>query len=338
MYTMNMIATSLHVSLIVDTADRQTNLKKTLSYAEPTLAYDIDEFEKREGDNEPNVDVAETYGEDSATQQYTADSDDESTSIRQREARDKKEALQQTVAYDLEATQAYLVEGGPDEGSDTSDSQPLPPSIETEATQDANLETLAYGLEDGARNSASEAFDRDDSNENDEHVPMENKTTLAYDLQATQAYGTTAFDDDDDDDDDEDDTSYCDVVGKGKTKVGGNEANQKPLAYELEATQAYGANNNGDDNDNDSPKAVWHGASDATKPTVLCGLAATIPYSGGDTNNSDDDGDDGDNSTKNDLKTDEATYCMQQENQATLAYGVDETLAHGNEGECYSLK
>ena len=222
----------------------------------------------------------------------------------------------------MEATQAYCVE---EEDSDSSDSQPLPIGTVAVPTNDDVSATLAYGLE------ATQAYDL--AEKNDEGVDnddQDKKPALAYDLQATQAYGAG------DDDDDNDDTreSHQDAVrelsGDAQALVNRSGVDQPTMAYGMEATQAYGADDETDDEEADNEDRSSTGGDQGrghdvnAAATLAYGLDPTQPYGGDD----DDDNDDNDN---RDSKDDKDSSHVRQDFLATLPYGLEETQAYDGE-------
>ena len=273
-----------------------------------------------------------------ATQAYCAEEDDDDEEEGDYESEPipfvgrnltgKSDANQPAKPSDLEATQAYCAEE--EEGSsDSSDSQPLP--IGPTAGHDDVAATLAYGLE------ATQAYHvtekDDDSDSEDDRGDLDNNAkTLAYDLQATQAYGAGASDDNDDDDKRE---SCNETVGEQSSKTGNeverSDANQPTIADGLEATQAYGADET-DDEDSEDQVGGSRGGDQGRgdEATLAYGLAATLPYGGVDDGSEDDD-DDNDNEGDNKRDHKVAEPIARQENQATLAYGLEETQAYDDD-------
>ena len=304
-----------------DANDKEINLEDTLAHAEPTLAYNAEETGKEDStdDEHENLDAGD-YGADIATQAYVVDnieseSETESEPIPLVEsghtAADKSGANQAANPSDFEATQAYCLE---DEDSNSSDSQPLPIGTAA-ATHDDISATMAYGVE------ATQAYNvSENDNDNSEDEGEQNKKQMpAYDLQATQAYGTG----DDDDDDTRD--SHSETVEKQSASMGNEgDTGQPTIPYGLEATQAYGVDEETSDEDVDnedrSSTGGDQGRGDANAATLPYGLAPTQPY-GGDDVNDDSDGD-GDN------KVDKDSGNVRQDNLATLPYRLEETQAY----------
>ena len=312
-----------------DVNDKDINLEETPTPAEPTLAYNAEETKTGDSTDDENAHLdAEDYGADIATQAYAVDNDEsesetESEPIPLRGGHteaEKSDAKQEADPSDLLATQAYCLE---DEDSNSSDSQPLPIGTAAIATHDDISATMAYGLEATQAYNVSEK----DGDSSEDEGEQDKKQMPAYDLQATQAYG--AGDDDDDDDDDDKRDSHTETVKKQSvnmdTVVNKVDTGQPTVPYGLEATQAYGADEETDDEDADnendrSSTGGYQGRGDANAATLAYGLAPTQPYGGGDDNNdSDDDGDD---------KADKVSDNVRKDNLATLPYGLEETQAY----------
>ena len=279
--------------------------------------------------------VTDEYGDDCATQPYAMDSDfnTESATIPVVGV-DKSDANQTTKLSDVEATQAYCVEDEEEEeDSNSSNSQPLPIGPTSEADQgDITAATLAYGLEATQAYDATEKDDEtDDEQDQDDRGSHCNDAdpTLAYDLQSTQAYGVSKEDDNTDDEDNDKNESHRErVEGKScelETKVNGGDAVQPTMPYGLESTQAYGADETDDEDSKDWDMEDSRGdKSRGDKAALASGLAETLPYGGYD-----DDDDNEDNDDENDNK--KVDEHVRQENQATLAYGLEETQAYDAE-------
>ena len=279
--------------------------------------------------------VTDEYGDDCATQPYAMDSDfnTESATIPVVGV-DKSDANQTTKLSDVEATQAYCVEDEEEEeDSNSSNSQPLPIGPTSEADQgDITAATLAYGLEATQAYNATEKDDetndeqgQDDRGSHCNHADP----ALAYDLQSTQAYGVSKEDDNTDDEDNDKNESHRErVEGKScelETKVNGGDAVQATMPYGLESTQAYGANETDDEDSKDWDMEDSRGdKSGRDGAALVSGLAETLPYGGHD-----DDDDNEDNDDENDNK--KVDEHVRQENQATLAYGLEETQAYDAE-------
>ena len=311
-----------------DVNDKDVNLEKTLTHTEPTLAYNAEETKTEDSTDDELAHLdADDYGADIATQAYAVDND-ESESETESEPiplggghteADKSDAKQEVDPSDLQATQAYCLE---DEDSNSSDSQPLPIGTAAIATHDGISATMAYGLE------ATQAYNISEKvgDSSDDEGEQDKKQMPTYDLQATQAYG--AGDDDDDDDDDTRD-SHSETVKKQSVNmdavVNKGDTGQPTVPYGLEATQAYGADEETDDEDanNEIDRSSIggdQGRGDASAATLAYGLAPTQPYGGGDDDkDSDDDGDD---------KADKDSGNARQDNLATLPYGLEETQAY----------
>lgn len=320
---------SFDLFLGADANDKDINLEETLAHAEPTLAYDAEETRKDDSTDDEHEHLdADDYGADIATQAYAVDND-ESESDTESEpiplasghtAADKSGTKQAANPSDLEATQAYCLE---DEDSNSSDSQPLPIGAATTTTHDDISATMAYGLE---ATQAYNVFEKGGDSSEDEGE-QDKKQMPAYDLQATQAYGAG----DDDDDDDTKDSHSETVEFKQSANmdtvhvVNEGDTGQPTIPYGLEATQAYGADEETDDEDADnevdrSSTGGDHGRGNANAATLAYGLAPTQPYGvGGDDDDSDDDGDN---------KTDKDSGNVRQNNLATLPYGLEETQAY----------
>ena len=316
------------------------NLEKPTAHTKSTLVYSTEDSGKKEAnDGEDNE-----YGEDSATQPYAANSNFESESepipFMAQNTTDKSVANQPA---DLEATQAYCIEDKDEEeeeeneegrrgeeeaerDSDSTDSQPLPIGPSVVGARDDLKATLAYGLE------ATQAYNiaEKDSDSEDNRGPLDDNVnayaTSAYDMQATQAYDVGVSDDDDDDDKTE---SHQEPVEERASKsaeseVNRSDANRPISAYGLEATQAYGADETDDeDSDNQDEGGRNEDEGRGLEATVPYGLAATLPYGGDDNEN---DGDDDNDDEDRDYRV--AEPAVRQENQATLAYGLEETQAY----------
>ena len=304
--------------------DKDINLAET--HAEPTLAYNAKETKTEDStDDDDALLEADDYGADIATQAYAVDNDESESETESdpiplgigHTAADKSQ--QAADPSDLQATQAYCLE---DEDSNSSESQLLQVGTATIATHDNISATMAYGLEATQAYNVSE---KDDGGSEDEGK-QDKKQMPAYDLQATQAYGTG---DDDDDSDDVKRDSHSETVEKQSvnmdTVVNESDTGQPTLPYGLEATQAYGAAEETDDEDADnemdrSSTGGDQGRGDANVATLAYGLAPTQPYGGSDDgNDSDDNGGD-----KDDKDSDNARH----NNLATLPYGLEETQAY----------
>jgi len=324
------------------------NLEKPTAHTKSTLVYSTEESGKEEAnDEEDNKDACDEYGEDSATQPYAANSNFESESepipFMAQNTTDKSVANQPA---DLEATQAYCIEDkdeeeeeeneegrrGEEEGegdSDSTDSQPLPIGPSVVGARDDMTATLAYGLE------ATQAYNiaEKDSDSEDNRGPHDDNVntyaTHAYDMQATQAYGVGASDDDEDDDKTESRKEPVEerASKSAESEVNRSDANRPISAYGLEATQAYGADETDDeDSDNQDEGGRNEDQGRGLEATVPYGLAATLPYGGDDSEN---DGDDDNDDDDRDRRVAEPT--VRQKNQATVAYGLEETQAYDGE-------
>lgn len=305
--------------------DKDINLEETLTHAEPTLANNAEETKTEDSTDDEHAHLdADDYGADIATQAYAVDND-ESESEPESEpiplgsdhtAADKSGTKQTADPSDLQATQAYCLE---DEDSNNSDSQPLLVGTATIATRDDISATVAYGLEATQAYNVSEK----DADSSEDEGEQDKKQMPAYDLQATQAYGA-GYDDDNDADSRD---SHSETVEKQlvnvDTVVHEGDTGQPTMPYGLEATQAYGADEETDDEDADNEihrgsTGGDQGRGDANAATLAYGLAPTQPYGGGD------DDDDTDGSEKADKDDDNA----RQVNLATLPYGLEETQAY----------
>ena len=308
-------------------AGADANGKETLANAEPTLACNAEETKTEDStdDELENVD-ADDFGADIATQAYAAFDNVGSESETEIEpiplenghtATDKTGANQAGNPSDFEATQAYFVE---DEDSNSSDSQPLLISTAT-ATRDDISATMAYGLDATQAYNISEKVgdSSDDEDEKDkEQMPV-------YDLQATQAYGVG------------DDVDTRDIHSETVEKQSANMDNvvndgdtgQPTIPYGLEATQAYGADEETDDedveNEDRSSTGGDQGRGDVNTATLAYGLAPTQPYRG---DNVDDDSDDDGNN-----KADKDSGNVRQDNLATLPFGLEETQAYDGDNK-----
>ena len=310
-----------------DANGKEINLEENLAHAEPTLAYNAEETKTEDStdDEQDNLD-ADDYGADIATQAYAVDNDESEPETESEPvppgsghtAADKSGAKQAANPSDFEATQAYCLE---DEDSNSSDSQPLPIGTAATATHDDIAATMAYGLEATQAYNVSEK----DGDSSEDEGEQDKKQMPAYDLQATQAYGTG---DDDDDDDDDARDSHSETVEKQSanmdTVVNEGDTGQPTIPYGLQATQAYGADEETDDEDADNEvnrgsTGGDRGRGDVNAATLAYGLAPTQPYGGG---GDDDDSDDGDN------KADKGSDNARQDNLATLPYGLEETQAY----------
>ena len=328
-----------------NTDDGEISITKPGAFDEPTLMYNVEEPGKEEANEDEDNMATDEYGEDSATQPYAADSNFESETepipFMGGNAVDKSDADKMPKPSELEATQAYCVEKEEEEeergekedkegDSDSSDSQPLPIGPTAVAGQDDVTATLAYGLEATQAYNVTEKEDADTDSEDDEGRNVDNAKTLAYDLQATQAYGVGASDDDNDDEEEDDKReSRKETVEEQATEAAASMANrggakQPNIAFGLESTQAYGADETDDEESDDQDKGTGgrdQGRGD--EATMAYGLAETLPYGGGDY---DDDNDDKEDEVGRMDKAEEPLG--RQENQATLAYGLEETQAY----------
>lgn len=309
-------------------AGADANGKETLANAEPTLACNAQETKAEDStdDELENVD-ADDFGADIATQAYAAVDDVGSESETESEPiplesghtpADKTGTNQAGNPSDLEATQAYCLE---DEDSNSSDSQPLLIGTAT-ATRDDISATMAYGLD--ATQAYNIAEKVGDSSEDEDEKNKEQMQV--YDLQATQAYGVG-------DDDDDTRESHSEIVEKQSANmnnvVNDGDTVHPTIPYGLEATQAYGADEETDDedveNEDRSSTGGDQGRGDANAATLAYSLAPTQPYRGDNVDdNSDDDGNN---------KADKDSGNVREDNLATLPFGLEETQAYDGDNK-----
>ena len=250
-----------------------------------------------------------------------------------------------TLAYGLEATQAYNATEKDDETDDEQDQDDRGSHC-----NDADP-TLAYDLQStqayGVSKEVSEEDDNTDDEDNDKNESHREKVeglsceletkidgrdavqaTIPYGLESTQAYGVGEGDNTDDEDNDKNESHRERVEGMSyelETKVNGGNAVQATMPYGLESTQAYGADETDDEDSKDWDMEDNRGdKSRGDRVALASGLAETLPYGGHD---DDDDNEDKDDENENK----EADESMRQENQATLAYGLEETQAYDAE-------
>ena len=304
------------------------------SDVEATQAYCLGE-EKEEGDSDSSDsqplpigptavpahdDMAATlaYGLE-ATQAYNVTEKDDDTDDEEDKDEDERGPHgndDPTLAYDLQATQAYGVGAGDDTDDEDNDKR------------ESHVETV-----EGQSSKTGTTVNRVDAIQD----------TIPYGLEPTQAYGADETDDEDYNDqdkgsrggnNDERESHVETVEGQSGTTVNRTDAIQATIPYGLEATQAYGADETDDEDSNDQDKGSRgrdQGRGD--EPTLAYGLAATLPCGGGD----DDDEDNDDDSNKK-----VAEDIVRQENQATVVYGLDETKAYDDDNNdigitCHSL-
>ena len=312
-----------------DGKGKKTSVDETPAPAEPTVAYNREEMEKEDStDDEHHNGDDDDYGADIATQAYAVGSDSETGSesipVGNELKALKSDVNQPAKPSDLEATQAYCIEEEEEE-SDSSDSQPLPIGTAITAANDDILATLAYGVEEPQALSTTE---KDGSHDNDAGEGTRGQApTLAYDLQATQAYGIGASDDEEEDSREGHPGTEEEQPPDVKAAVSGSDAVQPSIAYGLEATQAYGADETDDEETDNEDRSSMGGdqivGHDANAATLAYDFAPTQPYDGD--NDNDDDESEGDNKD-----SDVAEHIAKQENLATLAYGLEETQAYAD--------
>ena len=293
-----------------------------------------------------------------ATQAYDAtEKDDETDDEQDQDDRGSHcNDADPTLAYDLQSTQAYGVskedDNTDDEDNDKNESrgervEGQSCELETKIDgRDAVQATIPYGLESTQAYGVGEGdnTDDEDNDKNESHrervegqsCELETKidgrdavqATIPYGLESTQAYGVGEGDNTDDEDNDKNESHRERVEGKScelETKVNGGDAVQATMPYGLESTQAYGANETDDEDSKDWDMEDSRGDKSGRDGAALAsGLAETLPYGGHD-----DDDDNEDNDDENDNK--KVDEHVRQENQATLAYGLEETQAYDAE-------
>jgi len=278
-----------------------------------------------------------------ATQAYCVEDEkeEEDSTIGPTSEADQGDIAAATLAYGLEATQAYTATEKDDETDDEQDQDD-----QGSHCDDADP-TLAYDLQSTQAYGVSKEDDNTDGEDNDKNESCREKVegqsceletkidgrdavqaTIPYGLESTQAYGVGEGDNTDDEDNDKNESIRERVEGTScelETKVNGGDAVQATMPYGLESTQAYGADETDDEDSKDWDMADSRGdESRGDRVALASGLAETQPYGGHD---DDDDNEDKDDENEN-KKVDEH---MRQENQATLAYGLEETQAYDAE-------
>ena len=268
--------------------------------ADPTLAYDLQSTQaygvSKEDDNtdDEGNDKSESHRE-----RVEGQSCELGTKI------DGRDAVQTTIPYGLESTQAYGV--GEGDNTDDEDNDKSESHRERVEGKSCELETRVNGRGDAVQ------------------------ATMPYGLESTQAYGVGEGDNTDDEDNDKNESCRERVEGKScelETRVNGQgDAVQATMPYGLESTQAYGADETDDEDSKDWDMEDSRGDKSRGDGAALAsGLAETLPYGGHD---DDDDDDNEDKDDENEKK--EVDENMRQENQATLAYGLEETQAYDAE-------
>ena len=303
-----------------DGPDNRTSVDETPAPIQQTVAYNTKEIQKDDStDDEQNNEAVDDYGADVATQAYTVQSDSEFEieSVANGDKAVARDLHKAVDPCDLEATQAYCIEEGED--SDSSDSQPLPIGTAITAGTDEIQATLAYGI--GEPESVSDS-ERDNTCNNDDDSKRGQVQTLAYDLQATQAYGIGGGDDEEED------------LQKNSTKTEGEQPSdldagvsrgddvQATIAYGLEATQAYGAEEIDDEETAIKGRSCTGGyqgrGHDANAGTLVSDFGSTRPCSGNNDDANEDDKED----------SDVGEHVTKQANLATIAYGLEGTQAY----------
>ncbi|KAJ7387507.1 Mediator of DNA damage checkpoint protein 1 [Desmophyllum pertusum] len=254
------------------------------------------------------------------------------------------------MAYGLEATQAY--DGSEKDGDSDEDGG---------EEQRGQAPTLAYDLQAtqayGAGASDDDADDDDDKDTRESHAEMVKEQssnteaavnrsdavqpTIAYGMEATQAYGADASDDDADEDDKDTRESHAEMVKEQSSNteaaVNRSDTVQPTIAYGMEATQAYGADETDDEETDNEDRSSTGGdqgrGNDANAATLAYDLAPTQPYGARETGHIgvwleetqayDDDNND----------TDSAQNSMVE---ATQAYGIEdpsEAESHAQQSE-----
>ena len=302
----------------VDKSDANQTTK--LSDVEATQAYCVEDEEEEEDSNSSNS---------------------QPLPIGPTSEADQGDITAATLAYGLEATQAYNATEKDDETDDEQDQDDRGSHC-----NDADP-TLAYDLQSTQAYGVSKEDDNTDDEDNDKNesrgervegqsCELETKiegrdavqATIPYGLESTQAYGVGEGDNTDDEDNDKNESHRERVEGKScelETKVNGGDAVQPTMPYGLESTQAYGANETDDEDSKDWDMEDSRGDESGRDGAALAsGLDETLPYGGHD-----DDDDNEDNDDENDNK--KVDEHIRQENQATLAYGLEETQAYDAE-------
>ena len=302
----------------VDKSDANQTTK--LSDVEATQAYCVEDEEEEEDSNSSNS---------------------QPLPIGPTSEADQGDITAATLAYGLEAMQAYNATEKDDETDDEQDQDDRGSHC-----NDADP-TLAYDLQSTQAYGVSKEDDNTDDEDNDKNesrgervegqsCELETKidgrdavqATIPYGLESTQAYGVGEGDNTDDEDNDNNESHRERVEGKScelETKVNGGGAVQPTMPYGLESTQAYGADETDDEDSKDWDMEDSRGDESGRDGAALAsGLAETLPYGGHD-----DDDDNEDNDDENDNK--KVDEHVRQENQATLAYGLEETQAYDAE-------
>ena len=305
----------------VDTSDANQTTK--LSDVEATQAYCVEDEKEEEEEEDSNS------------------SNSQPLPIGPTSEADQGDIAAATLAYGLEATQAYNTTEKDDETDDEQEDR-------GSHCNDADP-TLAYDLQSTQAYGVSKEDDNTDDEDNDKNESHRERVegqscelgtkiidgrdavqaTIPYGLESTQAYGVGEGDNTDDEDNDKNESRRERVEGKScelETKVNGRgDAVQATMPYGLESTQAYGADETDDEDSKDWDMEDSRGDKNRGDGAALAsGLAETLPYGGHD-----DDDDDEDKDDENENK--EADERMRQENQATLAYGLEETQAYDAE-------
>ena len=305
----------------VDTNDANQTTK--LSDVEATQAYCVEDEKEEEEEEDSNS------------------SNSQPLPIGPTSEADQGDIAAATLAYGLEATQAYNATEKDDETDDEQDQDDRSPHCnDADPTLAYDLQsTQAYGVSKGDDNTDDEDNDKNESRgKRVEGQSCELQTkidgrdavqaTIPYGLESTQAYGVGQGDNTDDEDSDKNESHWDRVEGKScelETKVNGGDAVQATMPYGLESTQAYGADETDDEDSKDWDMADSRGDKRrGDRAALASGLAETLPYGGHD---DDDDNENNDDEIEN-QKVDEL---QRQENQATLAYGLEETQAYDAE-------
>ena len=301
----------------VDTSDANQTIK--LSDVEATQAYCVEDEKEEEDSNSSNsqpLPIGPTSGANQgdiaaatlaygleATQAYnTTKKDDETDDEQDQDDRGSHcNDADPTLAYDLQSTQAYGV-SKEDDNTDDEDNDKNESHRERVEGQSCELETKIDGRD------AVQA-------------------TIPYGLESTQAYGVGEGDNTDDEDNDKNESCRERVEGKScelQTKVNGGDAVQATMPYGLDSTQAYGADETDDEDSKDWDMANSRGdKSRGDRAALASGLAETLPYGGHDDDDNENNNDENENQKVDELQ--------RQENQATVAYGLEETQAYDAE-------
>lgn len=183
---------------------------------DPEVSYNTDKsanLGEVTSEDENNME-SDVFEDDSATQPYVADrnfeSESETIPVMDGNVEEKFDRNPLCKDYDIEATQAYCIKDLGDEDdeeenqdSEDSDSQPLPigPNVVASHKDDDDDDdvaaTLAYGME------ATQAYVTGKDDDTDTDDDSKKAKMQPNDLQATQAYGIQDSDDNTDDDDDD---------------------------------------------------------------------------------------------------------------------------------------